>query len=50
MMLELCNKFLEIFNNSASMDVKQTLSYGFGVFALYLNQSTYPLANVFTAL
>jgi hypothetical protein len=37
MISELLAKYIEIFNSSsASTDVKQTLSYGFGVFALSL--------------
>jgi hypothetical protein len=35
MMYELCIKFVEIFNAEVSMDVKQTLSYGMGVFAMF---------------
>lgn len=38
---ELNIKFLEIFNTTESMDVKQTLSYGFGVFATNLAPSVY---------
>lgn len=36
MITELNTKFLEIFNSTTSMDVKQTLSYGFGVFSMYI--------------
>ena len=36
MIVELNNKFLEIFKNTESTDVKQTLSYGFGVFAMFI--------------
>lgn len=50
---ELNSKFLEIFNNTESMDVKQTLSYGFGVFAANLTPAVYQstlLPQVFAAL
>jgi len=52
MMTELNNKFLEIFNSTDSMDVKQTLSYGMGVFALYIPAANYSAAlpNVTKAL
>jgi len=36
MISELNAKFLEIFNSTDSMDVKQTLVYGFGVFAMFI--------------
>lgn len=41
MMTELNFKFLEIFKNTESMDVKQTLVYGMGVFAMYIPTATY---------
>ena len=41
MITELNNKFLEIFKNTDSMDVKQTLSYGFGVFAMFIPTASY---------
>lgn len=41
MITELNNKFFEIFKNTESMDVKQTLSYGFGVFAMFIPAATY---------
>lgn len=41
MIMELNSKFLEIFKNTESMDVKQTLSYGMGVFAMYIPQTTF---------
>lgn len=53
MMTELNTKFLEIFNNTDSTDVKQTLSYGMGFFAMYIPSDTYQgalLPLVFTAL
>jgi hypothetical protein len=53
MVAELNTKFLEIFNNTDSMDVKQTLSYGMGVFAMFIptaNYATTLLPPVFTAL
>jgi hypothetical protein len=52
MISELNNKFLEIFNQTESMDVKQTLSYGMGVFSMYIPKGTYTtvLGNVFTAI
>eukprot|EP00347_Sterkiella_histriomuscorum_P001538 403371652 len=52
-MTELNNKFLEIFNNTESIDVKQTLTYGMGVFSIYIPSATYQttlLPQVFTAL
>jgi hypothetical protein len=36
MIFELNNKFLEIFNVTEFDDVKQTLSYGMGVFSMFL--------------
>jgi hypothetical protein len=50
MMVELTNKFLEIFNSTDSMDVKQTLSYGMGVFAIFTPTTNYTtlLPKVFT--
>ena len=52
MVSELNNKFLEIFNNTTSMDVKQTLSYGMGVFAMHIPQANYSeqLPKVFTVI
>lgn len=52
MLAELNAKFLEIFNSTESMDVKQTLSYGFGVFATHLTPAAYQavLPQVFGAL
>jgi hypothetical protein len=41
MTTELNAKFLEIFNTTDSMDVKQTLVYGFGVFAMFIPTQTY---------
>jgi hypothetical protein len=41
MIAELNNKFIEIFNATDSMDVKQTLSYGMGVFAMYIDKQQY---------
>jgi hypothetical protein len=53
MITELNTKFFEIFKNTDSMDVKQTLSYGFGVFAMYIPPATYQttlLPQVFSAI
>ena len=53
MLTELNSKFLEIFANTESMDVKQTLSYGMGVFASNLAPAIYQttlLPQVFGAL
>ena len=44
MIVELNNKFLEIFKNSDSTDVKQTLSYGFGVFSMFAPSNLYSAA------
>lgn len=41
MISELNAKFLEIFNSTDSMDVKQTLVYGFGVFAMFIPVQQY---------
>jgi hypothetical protein len=41
MITELNTKFLEIFNTTESMDVKQTLVYGMGVFAMFIPNETY---------
>jgi len=41
MITELNTKFLEIFNNTTSTDVKQTLSYGMGVFAMFTPNNLY---------
>ena len=44
MITELNSKFLEIFNSDddiATIDVKQTLSYGMGVFATSIPSSFY---------
>jgi len=41
MTLELNSKFLEIFNTTESMDVKQTLAYGLGVFAMNIPVASY---------
>ncbi len=44
MIAELNSKFLEIFNSGddiATTDVKQTLSYGLGVFSKYIPNATY---------
>ena len=38
MMIELAMKFVEIFQATESIDVKQTLTYGMGVFAMFMNQ------------
>ena len=52
MVLELNNKFLEIFTNTQYEDAKQTCCYGFGVFALYIPPAMYTpvLAQVLQAL
>ena len=36
MIMELNTKFIEIFENFDSVDVKQTLTYGMGVFAMFI--------------
>lgn len=41
MIVELTNKFLEIFSITESFDVKQTLSYGIGVFSMFTPQTTF---------
>ena len=41
MIIELNNKFIDIFKWTKSMDVKQTLSYGMGVFSMFIQQSNY---------
>ena len=44
MIVELNSKFIEIFNSSeeiATIDVKQTLSYGMGVFAMHITPTIY---------
>lgn len=43
MIAELATKFLEIFKEEevATMDVKQTLSYGLGIFAMLLPSQTF---------
>jgi hypothetical protein len=52
MISELNNKFYEIFINTDSNDVKQTLAYGFGVFAMFIPSNTYAgvLSNIINAL
>lgn len=52
MISELNNKFYEIFANTESIDVKQTLSYGFGVFAMHIPINLYSgcIGNTFKAL
>ena len=51
MIAELTNKFLEIFNwTGATTDVKQTLTYGMGVFSMFVPKGTFPTAAVFQAL
>jgi hypothetical protein len=52
MITELNNKFYEIFMNTESTDVKQTLSYGFGVFAMNIPKANYNvmLSNIYNAL
>lgn len=41
MLLELNTKYLEIFKWTDSMDVKQTVSYGMGVFAMFITPTAY---------
>ena len=52
MNVELSNKFMEIFKWTDSIDVKQTLSYGMGIFASHIPQTSYAkiLPNTFQAV
>lgn len=52
MITELTLKFLEIFNQTDSMDVKQTLSYGMGVFAMFIPKAHFAvlLPKVFNVI
>lgn len=51
MITELTQKFLEIFAwADVTLDTKQTLAYGLGVFSMYVPKETFPLAQVFTVL
>lgn len=49
MINELNAKYLEIFKWTQSIDVKQTLSYGIGVFSMFISNKTYAssIANVY---
>ena len=52
MISELNNKFLEIFKWTESIDVKQTLCYGMGVFSMFVSNKTYgsTIANVYNVI